>query len=108
MAVDTTQFGWQRFAACKGVPSYLFFPDERELPGFKSEPEFEGRTAEDYCNNCIVKFKCREFAVLHDQNGIWGDSTERERGRRYVKEERWEMRNQGEDLGTFTPLYGHR
>src|SRR5688500_18643567 len=101
------QFRWQGAAACKGVPSYVFFPDERQLPGFKEDAGFAGKTAEDYCANCPVYWICREFAILHDMEGVWAGLTWSQREQLYCKEERFEMRNDKEDMGLYKPLYGH-
>lgn len=101
------QFRWQLGAACKGVPSYLFFPEEMKRNGFEENPLFRGKKAEDYCDNCPVKQICREFSVLHDAEGIWGGTTDTERGHRYPTGERFEMRNNKEELGRYEPLYGH-
>lgn len=101
------QFRWQVAAACKGIPSYVFFPEEKGLPGFKEDPRFKGKTYREYCGSCPVMRLCRSFAVLHDTEGVWGDMNDSERRSRYVKEERWEMRNDREDMGLYEPLYGH-
>lgn len=102
-----SQFGWQRGAACISVPSYIFFPEERAFEGFKENPLFAGKKAEDFCATCPVRFICREFAVLHDTEGIWGNTNDGERRRRYSREERFEMRNDQEEIGAYEPLYGH-
>jgi hypothetical protein len=101
------QFRWQAGAACKGVPSYLFFPEEMEREGFQENPLFRGKKAADYCNVCPVNRICQEFSVLHDAEGIWNNTTTRQRARRYSTEERFEMRNDQEELGRYEPLYGH-
>ena len=101
------QFRWQRGAACKGVPSYLFFPEEMKRNGFKENPLFLGKKAEDFCESCPVKALCHEFSVLNDAEGIWGGTSDRQRNRRYPREERFEMRNNEEELGHYEPLYGH-
>lgn len=101
------QFRWQVGAACKGVPSYLFFPEEMKLSGFTENPLFKGKRAKDYCDNCPVRSICLEFSVLHDEEGIWGNTKDSERNRRYPKEERFELRNDQEEVGRYEPLYGH-
>lgn len=101
------QFRWQAVAACKGVPSYLFFPEEMQREGFQENPLFKGKRAKDYCANCPVRSICNEFSVLHDMEGIWGDTNDRQRGKRYPKEERFELRNDQEEIGRYEPLYGH-
>ncbi|MFG2268125.1 WhiB family transcriptional regulator [Streptomyces sp. NPDC048720] len=101
------QLKWQKGAACKGVPSYLFFPEEMKEEGFEENPLFRGKKAADYCDNCPVKAICREFSVLHDAEGIWGNTTTGQRDRRYSRYERFEMRDTQEELGNYEPLYGH-
>jgi hypothetical protein len=101
------QFRWQRGAACKGVPSYVFFPEERAFEGFEENALFAGKNANDYCATCPVKSICQEFSVLHDMEGIWANTTDGQRRRRYSRDERFEMRNDIEELGQYEPLYGH-
>lgn len=103
----STQLAWQRGAACKGVPSYIFFPEEKAFEGFKENPLFLGKKASDYCDTCPVRAICLEFSVLHDAEGIWSSTSTNERSRRYPKEERFEMRNDLEEMGSYEPLYGH-
>lgn len=105
--VFVEQFRWQAAAACKMVPSYIFFPEEKSVPNFKEDPRYDGVKAKDICGACPVRRMCNNFAVLHDAEGFWGGSDTRERNRAYCKEERWEMRNEAEELGKYYPLYGH-
>jgi hypothetical protein len=98
---------WQSGAACRGVPSYIFFPEERAFEGFEENALFAGKKAEDFCAGCRVKRICLEFSVLHDTEGIWGNTSDSERGKRYSKEERFELRNDQEEIGRYKPLYGH-
>jgi hypothetical protein len=102
-----SQFRWQDGAACKGVPSYIFFPEERAFEGFKENPLFAKKSAKDYCETCPVKRICEEFSVLHDMEGIWANTTDGQRHREYCREERFELRNDLEVLGKYEPLYGH-
>lgn len=101
------QFRWQKGAACNGVPSYIFFPEERAFEGFRENPLFENKTAADYCTTCPVRQICLEFSLLHDAEGIWGNTTERKRAQLYCKDERYEMRDDREEIGIYWPLYGH-
>jgi hypothetical protein len=98
-----SQFSWQNGAACKGVPSYIFFPDEKR----PKKDEYAGKTYHNWCCSCIVRIKCREFAYLHDMQGIWGDSTESERAAIQSPEDRRELREYKGDNGDYWPLYGH-
>lgn len=99
------QFGWQIGAACKGVPSYIFWPDETR-PEPENDP-YAGMVAHDWCGMCIVRISCRQFAFLHDMQGIWGDSTESERASLSCPEDRKELREYKGDSGEYWPLYGH-
>ena len=78
-----------------------------ERNGFKENPLFVGKKAEDYCATCPVREICLEFSVLHDMEGIWSRTSDSERRQRYPKGERFEMRNDLEELGSYEPLYGH-
>lgn len=99
------QFSWQRLAACRGVPSYIFFTDEtRPKP---KDDLYAGKTYKDWCCSCIVKIKCREFANIHDLQGVWGDSTETDREAANSKADRKELREFKEETGEYWPLYGH-
>ncbi len=107
MGIDASQFSWQRSAACNGAPSYIFYPEERNLPGFKEDFTYTGKTHEDFCKACPVKWVCLEFSLLHDLQGVWGGLTEKEREDRFCSGERWEMRELKEDDGRYKALYGH-
>lgn len=107
MGIDDSQFTWQSRAACRSVPSYVFYPDELLLPETKVDPIFTKLSYRDFCDSCPVKYLCLEFAVLHDMHGIWGGLTESERNKRFCTEERYEMRNYKEECGSYEPLYGH-
>ena len=107
MGIDASQFTWQRSAACNGLPSYLFYPEERTLPGFKEHPDFEGKSYEDFCRGCPVKYLCLDFALMHDMQGVWGGTTDKQRDERFCIDERWEMRAFKEEMGQYKALYGH-
>lgn len=99
------QFSWQKSAACKGVPSYIFFPDEKR-PAKEIDP-YAGKTFHDFCGSCPVKWKCRQFAQLHDLQGYWGDLSEKERHNVQCPEDLNELRDYKAETGEYWPLYGH-
>lgn len=39
------------------------------------------KAKQEYCATCPVKQRCFEYAVVHNLDGIWGGSTEKERRR---------------------------
>lgn len=106
MEADVQQFRWQKSAKCNGVPSYIFFPEERELPGFREDPQYKEKTFEDFCGQCRVRSVCKEFALLHDTYGIWGGTTKPQRDRFYGREDRQEMRAMKAEVGRYKPLHG--
>jgi WhiB family redox-sensing transcriptional regulator len=66
----TREMDWQREAACGGVSRDIFFPDEYELP----DP-----AALRLCERCPVQPACLDWALTHDERGIWGGLTYDER-----------------------------
>jgi hypothetical protein len=106
MGIDDSQFTWQNRAACRDVPSFVFYPDEI-LSLEEVDPAYAKISYRDFCDTCPVRYLCLEFAVLHDMVGIWGGTTENERKKRFCTGERYEMRNYKEECGSYQPLYGH-
>ena len=61
---------WDARAACKGLSSDLFFPQDEQ-----AETE-----AKAICRSCPVEEACLEHALaVREKEGIWGGATERER-----------------------------
>jgi WhiB family redox-sensing transcriptional regulator len=70
-------FEWTDAAACKGMPTSMFFPP-------KGGPNKTVRAAKAICTNCVVKTNCLNFALDNSmQYGIWGGATTKER--RHIK-----------------------
>jgi WhiB family redox-sensing transcriptional regulator len=62
------KFDWMDDAACKGLKSVSFFPEE----SFNSEAP----KAIAVCRACPVRVDCLDFAVQNSiQYGIWGGMT---------------------------------
>ena len=59
---------WSREAACKGKIS-LFFLEQ----GGKSNK------AKAICSRCPVRLDCLSYAIMYDEEGIWGGMTDEER-----------------------------
>jgi len=76
LALLTDDLDWHDLAACKGMPSDLFFPPR----GGTSIP------AKAICEQCAVKQECLDDALDHGlKQGVWGGTTERQRRNRYRK-----------------------
>lgn len=61
---------WVRQAACLGLDANIFHP----LRGAPTEP------ARRVCATCPVRAECLQWAIeQHEQHGIWGGTTEKER-----------------------------
>ena len=64
--------GWQEDAACIDAPGVDFFVKSRFLKKVEA--------AKKVCRKCAVRRECLDFAVAHDEDGIWGGTTREERG----------------------------
>jgi len=63
---------WMERAACRGLPTDLFFPERGA----------DTRAAKAVCAACPVSDDCYEYAFAsHERHGIWGGTSERERRR---------------------------
>lgn len=68
---------WRDAAACRGAPTYLFFPDRRRDRRAEDEVLREARS---FCQRCEVKIYCLLYALEADiPDGIWGGMSEFER-----------------------------
>ena len=61
---------WQQSAACRDLPTELFYPDPNKAPD---------RRALDACAACPVRLECSEAAYRHSELGLWGGLTENAR-----------------------------
>ena len=63
---------WYRFAACRGLPTAMFYPS----------PDASAGKALAVCACCPVRAACEEHAVAAgEEYGIWGGRTETDRAR---------------------------
>ena len=62
---------WQEFAACRGAPTEIFFPE----PGHYKT----AKDAKAICAGCEVRLDCLRFALSLPGPGIYGGMTARER-----------------------------
>lgn len=61
---------WHHQAACKNLPTLLFFPPEGERP---AERDVREAKAKAVCDTCPVRMRCLEEALQrNDKYGIWG------------------------------------
>jgi WhiB family redox-sensing transcriptional regulator len=72
---------WEKFwegAACAGSDTNLFFdPDDDRLT--KRERTYRENAAKRICASCPIKPRCMNYAITHNQQGVWGGLTEKER-----------------------------
>ena len=57
--------------ACAGVDTEVFFPRSRTSAGVEY--------AKAHCRCCPIVATCLAYALTHEVDGIWGDTTEAER-----------------------------
>jgi WhiB family redox-sensing transcriptional regulator len=60
-------------AACATADPELFFPDGQAGRGAKT------MQAKEICATCPIAVQCLQYAVLNDEDGIWGGTTPSER-----------------------------
>lgn len=65
---------WMKDAACRGLNTRAFFVNSRR------QPRLTG-LAIGLCNVCPVQLACYCYALVRNEQGIWGGSTEEERER---------------------------
>jgi WhiB family redox-sensing transcriptional regulator len=69
---------WMDDGACNGTPDWeLFFADERaKRRGLPAEvpPEID-----PFCQSCEVRITCLNWALEHDEDGVWGGTTKQQR-----------------------------
>jgi len=63
---------WRELALCRGEDQSIFFPENDRLAS--------GR-AKAICATCPVMAQCMDYAIAHDEVGVWGGTTQRERRR---------------------------
>lgn len=72
---------WEKFwegAACAGVDTEIFFEYD-EVKFKKRERIVRENQAKRICAECPIKSRCKNYAVTHNEKGIWGGLTEKER-----------------------------
>lgn len=74
---------WMDGAACCGVDTDTFFPEE-------PEDEAALAAARVYCDGCVARDACLEYALANRiKEGIWGGLSEKQR-RRVLRQRRKE------------------
>jgi len=72
-STDVQRSRWQRRAACRKVPTTLFFP----AGNYTRVAEEQAKTV---CSSCPVRIPCLTFAIEHGEPfGVWGGLTAEER-----------------------------
>lgn len=89
--------GWQHYAACRGLDSTTFYPDEPAADESRTAAGSAGAglgatdaeqveldrsvaVAKAICASCTVSEECLEYALLvREKDGVWGGTTARER-----------------------------
>ena len=66
-------YNWQRFAACKGLPTEWFFGHENDQT-YKIPEE-----AKRACRSCPVVASCKEHAIKYERYGFWALTTKGQR-----------------------------
>ncbi|MGW0819469.1 WhiB family transcriptional regulator [Streptomyces viridiviolaceus] len=71
---------WQRFAACRGMDSSVFYSPTGERGRLRKEREERARRV---CEGCPVREQCARMALeTREHYGVWGGLSEADRSRR--------------------------
>jgi WhiB family redox-sensing transcriptional regulator len=70
MTAVMSALDWQRNAACEGMSVDLFFPESTDI--------LDDRVIR-ICTTCPIKELCRDWAIVHDEYGVWGGLTDSQR-----------------------------
>ena len=65
---------WRQEANCSELT-----PEEADKYFFLGQGGSPMRTRKEFCDWCPVMKTCLEYAILYDEAGIWGGTTEKER-----------------------------
>jgi WhiB family transcriptional regulator, redox-sensing transcriptional regulator len=60
--------------ACRGIDIEVFFPLDDKTVDVPVE-------ASGYCDRCVMQTACLDWAMKHNERGIWGNTTEVQRKR---------------------------
>ncbi len=63
---------WRDRAACHGTQNPAFYSDDATE---------QAKAAREVCSSCPVRRSCLASALLHDEQGVWGGTTEADRER---------------------------
>ena len=67
----TTELAWAKNAACIGKQELFFSDHSGKIV----------RRAKKICETCAVRQECLEYALTHNEFGVWGGMTMNERRR---------------------------
>ena len=75
---------WRNKAACKGLTEplgYDWFPARGRYVTTRQGSRTSGPTQSllDICDKCPVKIECLHWAIAHNEPGIWGGTSSRQR-----------------------------
>jgi WhiB family redox-sensing transcriptional regulator len=68
-SLPTAGTNWQSNGLCRQVDTDMFFPSSGESAAY----------ARRVCAACEVRRECLEYALAHDERGVWGATTYNQR-----------------------------
>lgn len=82
---------WSPKALCVGMPDYQFYGDNKQQSARWIEENLP-------CSACPVKKDCYDYAIIYDEDGIWGGVAKQARNR-HAKAIRDSLVHEAIDLG---------
>lgn len=84
MIIELPEMWWAEYGACRGMYDTLsFWAPTSDLNYQRAELPFEKRRREAACKAictwCPVVGECFDWAMAHDEMGVWGATTDEER-----------------------------
>lgn len=72
-----TREAWKDDAECRGLPTSMFFPEDRHRVGSRAYDD-EVTALRRICFTCPVRTECFHYAASHPDHteyGVWGGTT---------------------------------
>lgn len=82
VAASLADINW-RLAACAGTDTSMWFPDEVRMASVNGEGYMRRALngCREVCGGCPIRSGCLDWAVRHNEPGIWAGTTPQQRRR---------------------------
>lgn len=74
--IELEDISWKDRGACLGADLNLFLPPLGER---KDERRVREQEAKEICGRCAVMEQCLNWALQHNEHGVWGGTSDEDR-----------------------------